>query len=98
MKESIFSAPPPPHSPGRQVLDYGVLLPTFASFIFLSIFEVRNMVHCSESQPDYLPALRGLGESLLALAHQFIDTFVDKNAVDCAEQARARDLSIAPLR
>jgi hypothetical protein len=41
---------------------------------------------CTEEVPDYLPALRGLGESLLAMGHQYIQAFVDKNAVDCAEQ------------
>jgi hypothetical protein len=42
---------------------------------------------CKESQPSYLPALRGLGESLLAMAQQYLETYVDKNAVDCVQQA-----------
>ena len=37
--------------------------------------------------PDYLPALRGEGESQLALGHLYLDQFVDRNVVDCAEAA-----------
>eukprot|EP00092_Neocalanus_flemingeri_P033930 GFUD01036895.1.p1 GENE.GFUD01036895.1~~GFUD01036895.1.p1 ORF type:complete len:1307 (+),score=422.74 GFUD01036895.1:54-3974(+) len=39
------------------------------------------------TNPDYLPALRGEGESQLALGYSYLDQFVDRNAVDCAESA-----------
>jgi len=40
-----------------------------------------------EEDGDYLPALRGLGECLLNQAKAFLITFVDKNAMDCIEEA-----------
>jgi len=39
------------------------------------------------NNPDYLPALRGEGESQLALGQTFLDQFVDKNVVDCIQSA-----------
>jgi len=39
------------------------------------------------NNPDYLPALRGEGESQLALGHTYLDQFVDRNVVDCAQAA-----------
>merc|ERR1719483_146470 len=36
---------------------------------------------------DYLPALRGEGESQLALGQSYLDQFVDINVVDCVQSA-----------
>jgi len=48
--------------------------------------------------PDHLPALRGLGESLISLARSFLEEHIDKNAVDCSEEAICLLTKAASLR
>ena len=40
-----------------------------------------------ENNPDYLPALRGLGETHISLAYLNLKQFVDLNVLDCCESA-----------
>ena len=40
-----------------------------------------------ENNPDYLPALRGLGETQISLAYVNLQQFVDLNVLDCCESA-----------
>jgi len=41
----------------------------------------------AEVDDNYLPGLRGLGESLLNQAKAYLQSFIDKNVVDCIEEA-----------
>ena len=41
------------------------------------------------TSPDYLPALRGLGETCLAMAAQYLHQFVDGNVLDCVTSGLA---------
>jgi len=51
-----------------------------------------------EHSPEYLPALRGLGESLLSQAQNYIDDHIDSNAVGCIEEALTVLTRAAELR
>ena len=40
-----------------------------------------------ENNPDYLPALRGLGETQISLAYVNLQQFVDRNVLDCCQSS-----------
>jgi len=47
---------------------------------------------------EYLPALRGEGESHLALAQLYLEQFVDKNVIDCVQAALSVLTKAASIR
>ena len=51
-----------------------------------------------QSAPEYLPALRGLGETFLALAEVNLQQFVDKNVLDCIEKSMSALTRAAVIR
>ena len=51
-----------------------------------------------QSAPEYLPALRGLGETSLALAEVHLQQFVDKNVLDCIEKSMSALTRAAVIR
>ena len=50
---------------------------------------VTDYEYLLEASPNYLPALRGLGETYLAMAVQYQQQFVDDNVLDCVTSGLA---------
>ena len=59
---------------------------------------ILDYTHLLDSAPDYLPALRGLGETHLALAGLHLQQFVDLNVLDSCRHALAALTRAAVLR